>query len=107
MINAIIFDFGDVFINLEKEASIEAFKKIGLDCPNDDLVNQNDLFEKGQISELQFMESCQKYIPNASIVEIVKAVIICFLTLNLSAINPDNTEAIAKVAIKQIFITCT
>lgn len=73
MINAIIFDFGDVFINLEKEASIEAFKKIGLDCPNDDLIHQNDLFEKGQISELQFIESFQKYIPNASIEEIVKA----------------------------------
>ena len=28
MINAIIFDFGDVFINLEKEKSIEEFKKL-------------------------------------------------------------------------------
>ena len=37
MINAIIFDFGDVFINLEKEASIEEFRKLGLEGPNEEL----------------------------------------------------------------------
>jgi putative hydrolase of the HAD superfamily len=31
MINTIIFDFGDIFINLEKQASIDEFKKLGLD----------------------------------------------------------------------------
>ena len=30
MIDTIIFDFGDVFINLEKQAQIEAFKKLGI-----------------------------------------------------------------------------
>ncbi|WP_264522288.1 HAD family hydrolase [Flavobacterium sp. N1994] len=73
MINTIIFDFGDVFINLRKEASVEEFKKLGLDGPNEDLLIQNDLFEKGQITELQFINSFLKYIPNASIEEIVKA----------------------------------
>ena len=73
MINAIIFDFGDVFINLEKEKSIEEFKKLGLDGPNEELLAQNDLFETGKITELQFIESFQKFIPNASVEEIVKA----------------------------------
>lgn len=73
MINAIIFDFGDVFINLEKEKSIEEFKKLGLPGPNDELIAQNDLFEKGQISELEFIESFQKFLPNASLEEITKA----------------------------------
>jgi FMN phosphatase YigB (HAD superfamily) len=73
MINTIIFDFGDVFINLEKEASIEEFKKLGIPAPNEYLIAQNDLFEKGLISELQFIESFQKYIPNASLEEIRKA----------------------------------
>ncbi len=73
MINAIIFDFGDVFINLNKEHSIEEFKKLGLDEPNEDLLAHNDLFEKGKIDELQFINSFSKYIPNASIEEIVKA----------------------------------
>lgn len=73
MINTIIFDFGDVFINLEKEASIDEFKKLGLFGPNEDLLAHNNLFEKGKITELQFIETFQKYIPNASIIEIRKA----------------------------------
>ena len=73
MINAIIFDFGDIFINLEKEKSIEEFKKLGLNGPNEELIAKNDLFEKGQITELQFIESFQKFIPNASLEEIIKA----------------------------------
>jgi putative hydrolase of the HAD superfamily len=73
MINAIIFDFGDVFINLEKEKSIEEFKKLGLPGPNEELIAQNDLFEKGKISELEFIQSFQKFIPNASLEDIKKA----------------------------------
>lgn len=70
MIDTIIFDFGDIFINLEKEAQIEAFKKLGLSGPNEELIEINDLFEKGKISELEFMTSFHKFIPNASIDEI-------------------------------------
>lgn len=73
MINTIIFDFGDIFINLNKQGSIDEFKKLGLDGPNEELLEMNDLFEKGKISELQFIESFQKYIPNASVDEIRKA----------------------------------
>lgn len=73
MINSIIFDFGDVFINLEKEKSIEEFKKLGLEGPNEELLVQNDLFEKGQITDIQFVESFHKFIPKASIEEITKA----------------------------------
>lgn len=73
MINTIIFDFGDVFLNLRKEQSIEEFKKLGLDGPNEDLLVQNDLFERGKINELQFINSFLKHIPNASIEEITKA----------------------------------
>lgn len=73
MINTIIFDFGDVFINLDKEASIEEFKKLGLFGPNEDLIAHNDLFEKGKISEIQFIETFLKYIPDAGIEAIRKA----------------------------------
>ena len=30
MINTIIFDFGDIFINLDKQATIDALNKLGL-----------------------------------------------------------------------------
>ncbi|WP_298224285.1 HAD family phosphatase [Flavobacterium sp.] len=73
MINTIIFDFGDIFVNLEKETSILEFKKLGLDGPNEDLLNMNDLFERGKITELQFIEGFQKYIPNADLLDIRKA----------------------------------
>lgn len=73
MINTIIFDFGDIFINLEKQASIEEFKKLGLDGPNKELLEMNDLFEKGKITELQFIEGFQKFIPNADVHDIRKA----------------------------------
>lgn len=73
MINAIIFDFGDIFIDLDKEGTKNEFKKLGLDSFNDELMEMNNLFERGKISELQFIESFQKYIPKASIDEIRKA----------------------------------
>ena len=73
MINTIIFDFGDIFVNLEKETSINEFKKLGLDWPNEDLIAMNDLFERGKITELQFIEGFQKYIPEADILDIRKA----------------------------------
>ncbi len=73
MINSIIFDFGDIFINLEKETSINEFKKLGLDGPNEELIAMNDLFEKGKITEMQFIEGFQKFIPNADVHDIRKA----------------------------------
>ncbi len=37
MIEAIIFDFGDVFIDLKKEAIDAKFRKLGLTAWHDDL----------------------------------------------------------------------
>lgn len=73
MITTIIFDFGDIFINLEKDAQVEAFEKLGLCAPNEELIEKNDLFEKGQITSQDFLESFQKYLPNASLKEIKDA----------------------------------
>jgi putative hydrolase of the HAD superfamily len=73
MIDTIIFDFGDVFINLNKEAQVEAFKKLGLSSPHEELIEMNDLFEKGKITELEFLTSFRKFIPNTSNEEIREA----------------------------------
>lgn len=67
MIDTIIFDFGDVFINLDKEASLNELKKLGLSEWNSDLEELNQEFERGKISEVQFMIGLKKLIPNASI----------------------------------------
>lgn len=73
MINAIIFDFGDVFINLDKHATINALKDLGLSEWNEDLHRLNIQFEKGEISKDNFLLGIQKHIPNASINEITDA----------------------------------
>lgn len=63
MINTIIFDFGDIFINLDKQASITAFKNLGLTEWNDDLEQLNLQFETGKISREDFLFGIQKHIP--------------------------------------------
>jgi glucose-1-phosphatase len=73
MINTIIFDFGDIFINLDKEASINGLKKLGLSQWNEDLNQLNLQFEKGQIAREDFLFGIQKHIPNASIDQILEA----------------------------------
>lgn len=73
MINTIIFDFGDIFINLDKEAPINLFKKLGLSEWNLELNQLNLQFEKGQISEENFLLGIQKHIPNASFDAILDA----------------------------------
>ena len=73
MINTIIFDFGDIFINLDKQATINGLKKLGLAQWNEDLDQLNIQFEKGEISRENFLLGIQKQIPNASIDEILTA----------------------------------
>jgi glucose-1-phosphatase len=70
MIDTIIFDFGDIFINLDKEGTINGLKKLGLSHWNEDLNQLNLQFEKGQITEENFLLGLQKHVPNATIEEI-------------------------------------
>ena len=73
MIDTIIFDFGDIFINLDKEATPLALKKLGLKEWNRNLDALNLDFEKGKISEMEFIIGLQNYVPNASIHQIREA----------------------------------
>lgn len=72
MINTIIFDFGDIFINLDKKATMDGFKNLGLKEWNEDLDQLNIQFEKGNITKDQFIAGFQKHMPNASTKEILK-----------------------------------
>jgi putative hydrolase of the HAD superfamily len=73
MIDTIIFDFGDIFINLDKQATIDGLQRLGLTSWNEDLDRLNITFEKGQISRDNFLLGIQKHIPNATIEEILAA----------------------------------
>lgn len=70
MINTIIFDFGDIFINLDKKTTMDGFKNLGLKEWNEELDQLNIQFEKGNISRNEFLADFQKHMPNASIEEI-------------------------------------
>ena len=70
MIEAIIFDFGDVFIDLNKQAIDNEFRKLGLTAWHEDLDALNKRYEIGKIDELEFMQGFQKHLPNADLLEI-------------------------------------
>ena len=73
MINTIIFDFGDIFINLDKNATVTAFKNLGLTNWNKDLNDLNMDFETGKITPENFILGIQKHIPNSNLEEISAA----------------------------------
>jgi HAD superfamily hydrolase (TIGR01509 family) len=73
MIKTLIFDFGDIFINLDKDGTPNALKKLGLTQWNQELDNANLLFETGAISPENFIKLFEKYLPNASKAEILHA----------------------------------
>jgi len=73
MINAIIFDFGDIFINLDKPATISGLQKLGMKEWNNEFEQLNLSFEVGAISPEDFIGGFQKQLPNASKEDILKA----------------------------------
>ncbi len=73
MIDTIIFDFGDIFIDLDKAACSREFAAIGLTEMDGEIEELNHRFEVGEIDELAFLEGFQKKIPHADILEIRKA----------------------------------
>jgi putative hydrolase of the HAD superfamily len=73
MIEAIIFDFGDVFINLNKQATLDGLKNLGIPEWNSDLDHLNLQYETGSISEEDFLFGIQKHTNNASIEDIAEA----------------------------------
>lgn len=73
MIDTIIFDFGDIFINLDKQATISGLQKLGLKEWNADLNQLNLSFETGDISTEDFLAGFQKQLPNATTEQILEA----------------------------------
>ncbi|MCC9016764.1 HAD family hydrolase [Flavobacterium lipolyticum] len=73
MIDTIIFDFGDIFINLDKQATISGLQKLGLKEWNAELDQLNLLFETGDISPEDFLTGFKKQLPNATTEQILEA----------------------------------
>ena len=75
MIKTIIFDFGDVFINLDKPATERELSKLGLKTTRnlDTLESINQSYETGSITTEEFLNHYQQLIPQASIHQIKHA----------------------------------
>ncbi|OEY73206.1 HAD family hydrolase [Salegentibacter salarius] len=59
MIKTIIFDFGDVFINLDKPATMREMNKHEIEELSESLLDINQQYEKGLISSSEFVKSYQ------------------------------------------------
>ncbi len=57
MIKTIIFDFGDIFINLDKPGTLREFEKLGIDGYTDAIVKNNIQYEKGLIPSEKFISN--------------------------------------------------
>lgn len=73
MIQSIVFDFGDIFINLDKQATLNALQKLGLQEWNATLDELNEQFERGEISRNAFLQGLQQQLPNATQDQILEA----------------------------------
>ena len=67
MVNTIIFDMGDVFLNKDKQAKVEALAGIGIYDWHDDLEKLEELFETGKITSEQYLEGIQPHTNGASL----------------------------------------
>jgi len=66
MIKNIIFDFGDVFINLDKPAIYRAFSTLGDIEITPEIEEINTLYEIGKITTNDFLEKYQNIFPNST-----------------------------------------
>lgn len=73
MVNAIIFDFGDIFLDKNSEAKDNALKSLGLKEWTEELDNLEKRFETGKIKEDGFLKTLKLHIPNATTAQIRNA----------------------------------
>jgi putative hydrolase of the HAD superfamily len=73
MIKTILFDFGDVFLNLDKKGAARHAREIfGIDSFTDAMLAHNALYEKGRISTAVFLNYYQKSFPHISMEKLIE-----------------------------------
>ncbi|MCH4553010.1 HAD family hydrolase [Aestuariibaculum lutulentum] len=72
MINTLIFDFGNVFINLDIEGNLQyAFEKFKIDNFSDEMLAFNSFYEQGLISTEELLEFYNDNFPHLSNQELI------------------------------------
>ena len=102
MIKNIILDFGDIFINLDKPATIRELQKYGLKEPTLELELLAIEYETGLISTKDFISKANHFIPQATqgqLIDAWNAIILDFPEYRLEFI-----EALAKEKEYRLFL---
>ncbi|CAM1354320.1 HAD-IA family hydrolase [Tenacibaculum insulae] len=73
MIKNIIFDFGDIFINLDKEATYKELAKLGVTNISEDMIKTYYQYEMGLISTDAFIAFYQNKFPQLNSKDLVNA----------------------------------
>ncbi len=66
MIKNLLFDFGDIFINLDKQATLAAMMQFGLNEVTPEMNAMNNRYEKGVVSTAEFIAFYKSLFPQAS-----------------------------------------
>ena len=73
MIKNIVFDFGDVFINLDKEATFDQLRALGVTNFSIEMIGVAKQYEIGKISTQQFVDTFKLMFPAISEIEFKNA----------------------------------
>lgn len=73
MIKNLLFDFGDIFINLDKPSIFKEFQKLGSSATPEDIARINEIYEIGDMSTEDFIHEIKQFTPNATNEQIVNA----------------------------------
>ncbi len=74
MIKTLLFDFGDVFLNLDKPATLRQLKSFGhTDFFTKEQITLLETYEKGQISTPGFVENLKRFCPGIPEIQLLDA----------------------------------
>ena len=73
MIKNIVFDFGDVFINLDKEATFKRLKELGVNEFTIELLELAKQYEMGMITTQEFVNTFKTLFPSISEIDFKNA----------------------------------
>jgi len=73
MIRNLIFDFGNVFVDLDKEATVRTLMGYGVEEIPSSLYEMALSYEKGQISTQEFVRAAKELLPGLTEAELIQA----------------------------------
>jgi len=73
MIKTLIFDFGDVFINLNKASTLKEMQKLRITSFTEEMLQINIQYETGQTNTETFIDSYLELFPNLSVEQLSAA----------------------------------